>query len=449
MGMPGAGAEGNPVARAHDPADDDRPDQPHPPGGPDTPPEPGAPPEPGTLSGTSAPDAPPPGPKPPAPGPATRRPGPAPDREEPGPDNAPDSAVAKAVHDGRAASGGKGGTVSRRPSGAHATGDPAGDHADEVAGDEPLLAARVHRPADLLRLLLGILGLAVVLAIAGFAHGTTSGVEQDIARGTNNAPDFLISFAGFTASVAVLIVPVAFAVERLIKRDGLRVADGVLAAVLAHGVSLAGDLWVDQRGARHHPRGAHPDRADRRHHRPGARLSGAGHRLYDRGRHGPASALARGAVVCAAAGLLRGAGRRLHHAVLDHRDGADRLDGGVRHGLHGRFAQRAADRADAAGRAAPGRVRAGHRAAFRRRAGGRGRRAGPQVSRHTGGRSTAGRHRRGPGTAGAGLLLPGLAPPAHCAVSPSAAASSRCARRSNRRRCSRTPPSPPARTPPS
>ena len=42
----------------------------------------------------------------------------------------------------------------------------------------------------------------------------------------------------------MLIVPVAFAVERLIKRDGLRIADGVLAAVLAHGVSLATDLWV-------------------------------------------------------------------------------------------------------------------------------------------------------------------------------------------------------------
>jgi uncharacterized protein (TIRG00374 family) len=39
-------------------------------------------------------------------------------------------------------------------------------------------------------------------------------------------------------------VPVAFAIERLIKRDGLRIADGVLAAVLAHGVTLATDLWV-------------------------------------------------------------------------------------------------------------------------------------------------------------------------------------------------------------
>lgn len=48
------------------------------------------------------------------------------------------------------------------------------------------------------------------------------------------------------SSIAVLLVPVAFAIERLIKRDGLRIADGVLAAVLAHGVTLATDLWVSQ-----------------------------------------------------------------------------------------------------------------------------------------------------------------------------------------------------------
>jgi uncharacterized protein (TIRG00374 family) len=115
---------------------------------------------------------------------------------------------------------------------------------DPVARDEPLLPARVHRPVDLMRFVLGLLGIAVVLAIAGFAHATTSGVEQDIAKGSTHAPQPLITFAGLTASVAVLIVPVAYAIERLIKRDGLRIADGVLAAVLAHGVSLATDLWV-------------------------------------------------------------------------------------------------------------------------------------------------------------------------------------------------------------
>ena len=117
-------------------------------------------------------------------------------------------------------------------------------HIDQLSGDEPLLAARVRRPVDLLRFLMGVLGIAAVLGIAWVAHATTSGVAQDISRGATHAPGFLVSFAGFTASVAVLIVPVAFAAERLIQRDGLRVADGVLAAVLANGVSLLGDLWV-------------------------------------------------------------------------------------------------------------------------------------------------------------------------------------------------------------
>ncbi|MEN1887792.1 lysylphosphatidylglycerol synthase domain-containing protein [Streptomyces mirabilis] len=127
--------------------------------------------------------------------------------------------------------------------------DPADDcgdevHNDEVEGDEPLLPARVHRPSDLMRLMVGVLAIVVLLAVAAFAHGTTSGLEQDINKGTGQAPDLLIKIAGLASSIAILLVPVAFAIERLIKRDGLRIADGVLAAVLAHGVTLATDLWV-------------------------------------------------------------------------------------------------------------------------------------------------------------------------------------------------------------
>ncbi|UGY93508.1 flippase-like domain-containing protein [Streptomyces gobiensis] len=118
--------------------------------------------------------------------------------------------------------------------------------ADQLEGDEPLLAARVHRPSDLLRLLVGSLAIAIVLGIAYFAHGTTAGLEQDIEKGTGQAPPLFIKVLGLVSSIAVLIVPVAFAIERLIKRDGLRIADGVLAAVLAHGVSLTAALWVTQ-----------------------------------------------------------------------------------------------------------------------------------------------------------------------------------------------------------
>ncbi|MFE1949189.1 MULTISPECIES: lysylphosphatidylglycerol synthase domain-containing protein [Streptomyces] len=116
--------------------------------------------------------------------------------------------------------------------------------ADQVDGDEPLLPARVHRPSDLMRLLVGLLAIVVLLGIAAFAHATTTGFAQDINKGTGQAPDLLTKFAGLASSIAILLVPVAFAIERLIKRDGLRIADGVLAAVLAHGVTLATDLWV-------------------------------------------------------------------------------------------------------------------------------------------------------------------------------------------------------------
>ncbi|MFI9628218.1 lysylphosphatidylglycerol synthase domain-containing protein [Streptomyces sp. NPDC052042] len=118
------------------------------------------------------------------------------------------------------------------------------EQAERVSGDEPLLPARVHRPSDLMRLLSGMLAITLLFAIAAFAHGTTAGLEQDITKGTGQAPDVLIKLAGLVSSIAVLLVPVVFAIERLIKRDGLRIADGVLAAVLAHGVTLAADLWV-------------------------------------------------------------------------------------------------------------------------------------------------------------------------------------------------------------
>ncbi|GGK27317.1 membrane protein [Streptomyces camponoticapitis] len=176
-------------------------------------------------------------------------------RPEPRPEQAPDGGT-----EPRARAGGPrakaGSHAAKRGSGAGDEPDtddgrsqngenvPPGSHADPLSGDEPLLAARVHRPSDLLRLLIGVLAIAVVIALSAFAHGTTSGLEQDISKGTGQAPDLLVKVAGLISSIAVLLVPVAFAIERLIKRDGLRIADGVLAAVLAHGVTLATDLWV-------------------------------------------------------------------------------------------------------------------------------------------------------------------------------------------------------------
>ncbi|MET9807047.1 lysylphosphatidylglycerol synthase domain-containing protein [Streptomyces halstedii] len=144
----------------------------------------------------------------------------------------------------RSSSGAPGGP---KPPGKHLTGSTLASSAaaaEHVSGDEPLLPARVHRPSDLMRLFIGVAAVVLLLAVAAFAQNTTTGLENDISKGTDQAPDLLIKIAGLVSSIAVLLVPVAFAIERLVKRDGLRIADGVLAAVLAHGVTLATDLWV-------------------------------------------------------------------------------------------------------------------------------------------------------------------------------------------------------------
>ncbi|MFJ7967353.1 flippase-like domain-containing protein [Streptomyces sp. NPDC096324] len=115
---------------------------------------------------------------------------------------------------------------------------------DQAGGDEPPLAARSRRPDDLLRLLIGVLGIALLLIVAWGAHATTSGVEHDVSRTTTHTSRLLTGFLGRPANLALLLVPVVFAVERLIRRDGSRVPDGVLAAVLAHAVALGTGLWV-------------------------------------------------------------------------------------------------------------------------------------------------------------------------------------------------------------
>ncbi|OIV36930.1 hypothetical protein BIV57_13755 [Mangrovactinospora gilvigrisea] len=133
----------------------------------------------------------------------------------------------------------------RTPGGA--TGVPLGP--SDVSVDEPLLPARVHRPADLIRFVIGLLALALAFFLTSFATATTAGLQSDVQqsevlRGLTSQSHITTAVIGFASGVALLVVPIAFAVERLVKRDGLRVADGVLAAVLAHGAALAVNLWV-------------------------------------------------------------------------------------------------------------------------------------------------------------------------------------------------------------
>ncbi|MFE9252997.1 lysylphosphatidylglycerol synthase domain-containing protein [Streptomyces sp. NPDC007088] len=122
---------------------------------------------------------------------------------------------------------------------------PAAPPPAPAPGVRPLLPARrVRRPGDLVRCAAGLLALVLVLLMAGYARNTTAGLGSDLPVGGRQGPGPFASAIGFLSGAGVLLVPLAFAVDRLVRRDGARVADGVLAAVLAYALSLGLNTWV-------------------------------------------------------------------------------------------------------------------------------------------------------------------------------------------------------------
>ncbi|MFL6053677.1 MAG: flippase-like domain-containing protein [Actinoallomurus sp.] len=120
----------------------------------------------------------------------------------------------------------------------------------EVPVDEPSLPRRIRRPADAIRFLLSVGVIGLILLLAHIARHTTNGLASDIANGTERAPHLVLTLANLASGIGILAVPVAFGVIRVIRRDGLRVAVGVLAAVVALCVSLGLDSWMTAAGMR-------------------------------------------------------------------------------------------------------------------------------------------------------------------------------------------------------
>ncbi|MEO5874093.1 MAG: lysylphosphatidylglycerol synthase transmembrane domain-containing protein [Streptosporangiaceae bacterium] len=122
--------------------------------------------------------------------------------------------------------------------------EPLRGTAEDVEVDEPPRPSRIRSQSNAIRALACLAGLGVVLLLPSIATQTTSGLQTDIKHGTTQAPHILLTLATLGLNFGVLAVPVIFAVDRVIRRDGLRVAVGLLAAVLALGVTLALDSWV-------------------------------------------------------------------------------------------------------------------------------------------------------------------------------------------------------------
>ncbi|HEV2634761.1 MAG TPA: lysylphosphatidylglycerol synthase transmembrane domain-containing protein [Actinocrinis sp.] len=109
---------------------------------------------------------------------------------------------------------------------------------------EPPEPHRIRRPPDLMRLLFETTMIAVVLALADFGRSATTGLESDIHKNTSFAPAFFISALTIGASLATAVVPIFLGVERLLRREGRRVADGVIAAALAYSAAYGLNIWI-------------------------------------------------------------------------------------------------------------------------------------------------------------------------------------------------------------
>ncbi|WP_248964181.1 lysylphosphatidylglycerol synthase transmembrane domain-containing protein [Sphaerisporangium perillae] len=144
--------------------------------------------------------------------------------------------------------------VSDVPAGDPTSGTETPEGSRAASGDpvvlvvEPLLPQRIRRPSDALRFFITLLTLAAIVLLALIAKQTLNGLERDVTDGTSRAPDLLIGVASFLAGTAVLAVPSAFAVERVFHRDGLRVAEGLIAAIIGMLVSFVLGEWLAAAG---------------------------------------------------------------------------------------------------------------------------------------------------------------------------------------------------------
>ena len=116
---------------------------------------------------------------------------------------------------------------------------------------EDQLERRIRKPVDLLRCVLSCIEI-VALAVAGLAASATSaGVETDIVGASNRLPHALRVLAPRLALFALLILPVALAIQLLARRQWRRLAEAVATGVLAAAVTtVANDLLSRGAGTR-------------------------------------------------------------------------------------------------------------------------------------------------------------------------------------------------------
>ncbi|HEY8719090.1 flippase-like domain-containing protein [Pengzhenrongella sp.] len=106
-------------------------------------------------------------------------------------------------------------------------GDPSAHDVEIV--DSPTV--RVHHPSDLLGLVLSTIGIAIVMLLAVYAHGTTAGVAADVQGFSSLLRRVLVLPVAVLEGVVTLVAPIAVLTELSLRRLGRQILEVIAAAV--------------------------------------------------------------------------------------------------------------------------------------------------------------------------------------------------------------------------
>ena len=109
---------------------------------------------------------------------------------------------------------------------------------------EDHLESRVRIPADLLRCIIALVEIGLLAGLGLLARATANGAETDIVLASQRLPKALLSFLGYAAHAALLLLPVALAIRVIIRRQPRRLAEGVGAGAVTVGVVLAANALL-------------------------------------------------------------------------------------------------------------------------------------------------------------------------------------------------------------
>lgn len=108
---------------------------------------------------------------------------------------------------------------------------------------------RVHRVADLLGILGVLLAGVIVILLAAYARGTTTGITQDVHGISDVLQRVLVAPMNLFSAIVTLVIPAAAVIELAVRKEPRRILEALGAAVAGFMLTLAAAVIVQRFGS--------------------------------------------------------------------------------------------------------------------------------------------------------------------------------------------------------